>query len=222
MIPIRRSRRRGRQGLPITNLHGLDFAGLDALVLSPGVPLTHPEPHWTVLKARDAGIEVIGDTEVFAREAAGGGCAHRRRSPAPTASRPPRRSSAMCCKQAGLDVDVGGNIGTAVFLLRQPVKDRIYVLELSSFQIDLMPGLAPDVGILTNLTPDHLDRHGNMENYAAVKARMFAKQWARATRRCAASMTNGARRLPTRRDATGADVRAVSVVEGLGGWHFRP
>ena len=58
----------------------------------------------------------------------------------------------------------------------QPVKDRVYVLELSSFQIDLMPGLKPDVGILTNLTPDHLDRHGTMENYAAVKARMFAKQ----------------------------------------------
>ena len=57
------------QGLPISNLHGLDFSGLDALVLSPGVPLTHPEPHWTVLKARHAGIEIIGDTEVFAREA---------------------------------------------------------------------------------------------------------------------------------------------------------
>ena len=59
--------------------------------------------------------------------------------------------------------------------MRPPVQDRIYVLELSSFQIDLMPGLKPDAGILTNLTPDHLDRHGNMENYAAVKARMFAE-----------------------------------------------
>ena len=60
--------------------------------------------------------------------------------------------------------------------MRPPVQDRIYVLELSSFQIDLMPGLKPDVGILTNLTPDHLDRHGTMENYAAIKARMFSKQ----------------------------------------------
>ena len=84
----------------------------------------------------------------------------------------------------GLDVDVGGNIGKAVFLLRQPVKDRVYVLELSSFQIDLMPGLRPDVGILTNLTPDHLDRHGTMENYAAVKARMFARQGAGDTALC--------------------------------------
>jgi UDP-N-acetylmuramoylalanine--D-glutamate ligase len=70
---------------------------------------------------------------------------------------------------------VGGNIGKAVFLLRQPAQGMVYVLELSSFQIDLMPGLKPDVGILTNITPDHLDRHGTMENYAAVKARMFAK-----------------------------------------------
>ena len=53
-------------GLPVSNLHELDFATLDALVLSPGVPLTHPEPHWTVLKARHAGIEIIGDTEIFA------------------------------------------------------------------------------------------------------------------------------------------------------------
>ncbi|MGL4591703.1 MAG: UDP-N-acetylmuramoyl-L-alanine--D-glutamate ligase, partial [Aestuariivirga sp.] len=60
-------------GLPISNLHELDFGTLDALVLSPGVPLTHPEPHWTVLKARHAGIEVIGDTEIFAREALAAG-----------------------------------------------------------------------------------------------------------------------------------------------------
>ena len=52
-------------GLPVSNLHMLDFATVDALVLSPGVPLTHPEPHWTVLKARHAGIEIIGDTEIF-------------------------------------------------------------------------------------------------------------------------------------------------------------
>ena len=60
-------------GLPVSDLHALDFTGLDALVLSPGVPLTHPDPHWTVLKARHAGIEVIGDTEVFAREAEAAG-----------------------------------------------------------------------------------------------------------------------------------------------------
>ena len=162
------------EGLSITNLHMVDFKSLSALVLSPGVPLTHPEPHWTVMKAKAAGIEIIGDTEVFAREVQSSGA----KLVAITGTNGKSTTTALIghvLKSAGLDVDVGGNIGLAVFNLRPPVKDRIYVLELSSFQIDLMPSLEPDVGILTNLTPDHLDRHGYMKNYSAVKGRMFAK-----------------------------------------------
>ncbi len=161
------------EGVPIINLHTIDFKTLDSLVLSPGVPLTHPEPHWTVVKAKQAGIEIIGDTEAFAREVSGSGA----KIVAITGTNGKSTTTALIghvLKFAGLDVDVGGNIGLAVFNLRPPTQDRIYVLELSSFQIDLMPGLKPDVGILTNLTPDHLDRHGTMENYAAVKARMFS------------------------------------------------
>jgi UDP-N-acetylmuramoylalanine--D-glutamate ligase len=200
-------------GLPISNLHALDFTRIDALVLSPGVPLTHPEPHWTVLKARHAGIEIIGDTEIFAREAKAAGA----EIVAITGTNGKSTTTALTghvLREAGLDVDVGGNIGTAVFLLRPPAKGRIYVLELSSFQIDLMPSLKPKVGILTNLSPDHLDRHGSMENYAAVKARMFAKQAKGDTALCgvddgwSASIADKARK-------TGADVRKVSVVEGL-------
>lgn len=200
-------------GQPVTNLHGLEFKGLDALVLSPGVPLTHPEPHWTVLKARHAGIEIIGDTEIFMREAEAAGAV----IVAITGTNGKSTTTALIghvLKEAGLDVDVGGNIGTAVFLLRQPVKGRIYVLELSSFQIDLMPGLRPRVGILTNITPDHLDRHGTMENYAAVKARMFAKQGKGDTALCgiddgwSASIADNARK-------TGSDVRKVSVIEDV-------
>lgn len=162
-------------GFPATDLRDVDFKSLNCLVLSPGVPLTHPEPHWTVVKARAAGIEIIGDTEVFQRELAGSSA----RMVAITGTNGKSTTTALIghiLRASGRDVDVGGNIGTAVFLMRPPVKHRIYVLELSSFQIDLMPGLKPDVGILTNLTPDHLDRHGTMENYAAVKARMFANQ----------------------------------------------
>ena len=161
--------------LPVTDLHGVDFKTLDCLVLSPGVPLTHPEPHWTVMKANSAAIEIIGDTEVFQREIRGTGA----RIVAITGTNGKSTTTALTghiFKACGRDVDVGGNIGTAVFLMRPPVKDRIYVLELSSFQIDLMPGLKPNVGALINLTPDHLDRHGTMENYAAIKARMFSKQ----------------------------------------------
>ncbi len=181
-------------------------------MLSPGVPLTHPEPHWTVLKARHAGIEVIGDTEIFAREAQRAGS----KVVAITGTNGKSTTTALTghvLKEAGIDCDVGGNIGTAVFLLRQPVKDRVYVLELSSFQIDLMPSLRPRVGILTNVTPDHLDRHGTMENYSAVKARMFTRQGPGDTMLCGvdddwcAKIAEGVR--------TGADVRRVSVVRAL-------
>ncbi len=163
------------EGVHVTNLHTVDFKSLAALILSPGVPFTHPEPHWAVTKAKSTGIEVIGDTEVFARAIQGSGA----RLIAITGTNGKSTTTALIghvLKEAGLDVDVGGNIGNAVFNLRIPSRARNYVLELSSFQIDLMPGLAPDVGVLTNLSPDHLDRHGSMEHYAAVKARMFAKQ----------------------------------------------
>jgi UDP-N-acetylmuramoylalanine--D-glutamate ligase len=162
-------------GFPVADLNMIDFKSLDSLVLSPGVPLTHPEPHWTVVKAKAAGIEIIGDAEIFQREVTGSGA----RVVAITGTNGKSTTTALIghiFKAVGRDVDVGGNIGTAVFLMRPPVRDRIYVLELSSFQIDLMPSLKPDVGILTNLTPDHLDRHGDMDHYAEVKARMFAKQ----------------------------------------------
>jgi UDP-N-acetylmuramoylalanine--D-glutamate ligase len=200
-------------GFPIANLHELDFATLHALVLSPGVPLTHPEPHWTVLKARHAGIEVIGDTEIFAREAAVAGA----RIVGITGTNGKSTTTALIghvLGQAGLDVEVGGNIGKAVFLLRQPASGMVYVLELSSFQIDLMPGLKPDVGILTNLTPDHLDRHGTMENYAAVKARMFARQGPGSTALCGVD-DEWCMGIAEQARATGADLRAVSVVRDL-------
>jgi UDP-N-acetylmuramoylalanine--D-glutamate ligase len=163
------------QGIPLRDLDQLDFRGFDYLVLSPGVPLTHPEPHWTVKKARAAGVEVVGDTEVFQREIAGTDA----QLIAITGTNGKSTTTALTghlLKAAGLDAQTGGNIGKAVFLLDAPKPGRVYVLELSSYQIDLMPSLKPDVGILLNLTPDHLDRHGTIEHYAEVKARIFAKQ----------------------------------------------
>ena len=162
------------EGVAVTNLHSVDFKSLNALVLSPGVPLTHPEPHWTVIKAKQAGIEIIGDTEIFVRELTVAGA----KLVAITGTNGKSTTTALVghvLKSAGIDVDVGGNIGLAVFNLRQPQAGRIYVLELSSFQIDLMASLKPDVGILTNITPDHLDRHGSLEHYAQVKGRIFSQ-----------------------------------------------
>ena len=141
-------------------------------MLAPGVPLTHPEPHWTVKKAKAARIEVIGDTELLVRQLA----AEQKgaRLVAITGTNGKSTTTALIghvLKQSGLTVEVGGNIGTAVLALAPPEPGMIYVLEFSSYQIDLTPGLHADVAILLNISPDHLDRHGDLANYAAVKAR---------------------------------------------------
>lgn len=163
-------------GVAIVDLAGVDWARYASLVLAPGVPLTHPAPHWTVEKARGAGIEIIGDIELFCRERA------RRAPDAPfvaiTGTNGKSTTTALIAhilRTAGKDVQLGGNIGTPILALEPPAGDRFHVIECSSFQIDLAPSLAPRVGVLLNLTPDHLDRHGTMENYAAVKERLVAK-----------------------------------------------
>lgn len=164
-----------KAGLPLCDLRRADWTSIDALVLAPGVPLTHPEPHWTVKLAREHGVEVIGDTEIFFRER------KRARTASPviaiTGTNGKSTTTALThhlLQSAGLDAVCGGNIGTAVLDL-PPFKDgRCYVLELSSYQIDLTPSLDPEAGVLLNVTPDHIDRHGTLENYAAVKEKMFA------------------------------------------------
>ena len=153
------------------------WENIAALILSPGVPLTHPRPHEVVTHAKAAGVLVIGDVELFAREIR------------PDASQPGKapviaitgtngKSTTTSLighilTSAGFDAQVGGNIGRAVLELSPPAAKTIYVLEMSSFQIDLTPGLHPDVALLSNLTPDHIDRHGSMENYAAIKERLL-------------------------------------------------
>ncbi|WEK49851.1 MAG: UDP-N-acetylmuramoyl-L-alanine--D-glutamate ligase [Candidatus Kaistia colombiensis] len=160
-------------GIPTADLRELDFSRVDALVLSPGVPLTHPKPHWTVELAKAAGVEIIGDIELFCRE---------RRAIAPTApfiaitgTNGKSTTTALIAhlfRVDGWDVQLGGNIGTAILSLEPPANDRIHIVECSSFQIDLAPTIDPTVGVLLNLTEDHLDRHDTMERYAAIKARL--------------------------------------------------
>jgi UDP-N-acetylmuramoylalanine--D-glutamate ligase len=140
------------------------------------VPLTHPEPHWTVKRAREAGVEVIGDIELFARERI------RRAPEAPfvaiTGTNGKSTTTALTAhvlKEAGLDVAMGGNIGVPILDLAPPARDRVHVVECSSYQIDLAPSLAPSIGALINITPDHLDRHGDLEGYAGVKERLAAR-----------------------------------------------
>jgi UDP-N-acetylmuramoylalanine--D-glutamate ligase len=150
---------------------------MTSLVLSPGVPLTHPMPHPIVDRARSVGAEVIGDMELFAREM-GADPAVPGRTPviAVTGTNGKSTTTALIghiLEANGYDAQVGGNIGKSVLELDPPGAKTIYVLELSSYQIDLAPGLVPDVAVLSNITPDHIDRHGSLENYAAVKARLL-------------------------------------------------
>lgn len=162
------------EGIETANLRDIDWSEITALVLAPGVPLTHPAPHWSVGLAHGAGVEIIGDIELFCRERA------RIAPGAPfvaiTGTNGKSTTTALIAHilvQAGRDVQMGGNIGTAILSLEPPAADRIHVIELSSFQIDLTPGLAPSVGVLLNITPDHLDRHGTLEQYAAIKERLI-------------------------------------------------
>jgi UDP-N-acetylmuramoylalanine--D-glutamate ligase len=167
------------EGFAVEDLTVADWSGFDALVLSPGAPLTHPKPHWTVERARDAGVPVIGDIELFARAVAALPQDARPRVVAVTGTNGKSTTTALIgwvLKQAGLTVHVGGNIGIGVLALPAPTAGAVYVIEVSSYQLDLTTTFAPDVAILTNISPDHLDRHGGMDGYVAAKKRIFQAQ----------------------------------------------
>ncbi len=162
-------------GIAIVDLRVADWRSFAALVLAPGVPLTHPAPHWTVRSAGAAGIEVIGDIELYCRE-------RRRHCPdapfiAITGTNGKSTTTALIAHliaTAGHEVALGGNIGKAILSLEPPRRGRFHVIECSSFQIDLAPSLDPSIGVLLNVTPDHIDRHGTFEAYAALKERLVA------------------------------------------------
>lgn len=163
------------QGVATGDLREADWKKIAALVLAPGVPLTHPEPHWAVKLARRADVEVIGDIELFCRE-------RRARAPkspfaAITGTNGKSTTTALLAHilaKNGRDVAVGGNLGTPILSLASPSQARVHVIECSSFQIDLAPTIDPSVGVLLNVTPDHIDRHGSFRNYAAIKERLIS------------------------------------------------
>src|SRR4051794_20846248 len=162
-------------GFGTADLRQIDWSTIAALLLTPGVPLTNPAPHWPVGLARAAAVEVIGDIELFCRE-------RRRQAPqspfvAITGTNGKSTTTALVAhlmRGAGYDTQVGGNIGTAILSLEPPHAGCVHVIEVSSYQIDLAPTLDPSVGVLINVSEDHLDRHGTLRDYAAVKERVAA------------------------------------------------
>ena len=160
-------------GVPIANLYAADWSQLEGLVLSPGVPLHHPQPHPVVLLARAAGREVLGDIEIFARE----------RPPAVVAAITGTNGkstttalAAAALRACGREAVEGGNVGRPVLDLPALAQDGVYVLELSSYQIELTSTPAVDVAVLLNLSLDHLERHGGPAAYHAAKQRLFRLQ----------------------------------------------
>ncbi|WP_273758347.1 UDP-N-acetylmuramoyl-L-alanine--D-glutamate ligase [Bartonella sp. AU55XJBT] len=172
-----------RQNIPTRDLHGEDWSEFVALILAPGVPLNYPQPHWVVEKARQANIEIIGDIELFVRARHhflqhSGFCDEDIPFIAITGTNGKSTTTALLAhllEKIGCDVQMGGNIGQAILTLKPFVKKRIYVIECSSFQIDLTPSLQPTIGLLLNLTPDHIDRHGSFACYVQTKRHLVAQ-----------------------------------------------
>jgi UDP-N-acetylmuramoylalanine--D-glutamate ligase len=166
-------------GFSLTDLSTADWSNFAALMLSPGVPLTHPEPHWTVERAKAANVEILGDVELFARTVNAAPEHKRPKIVAITGTNGKSTTTALVghvCAEAGRDVRVGGNIGFGVLGLEDMHGGAVYVLELSSYQLDLTSSLKPDVAIILNISPDHLERHGGMEGYLAAKRRILLNQ----------------------------------------------
>jgi len=163
-------------GVALVDLAHANWRDFRVFVLAPGVPLTHPKPHWTVNLADEAGVPIIGDVELFVRER--GVRAPGAPFVAVTGTNGKSTTTALIAhvlEEAGREVAMGGNIGVPVLDLPPPAAGRTHVVECSSYQIDLAPSLAPSVGLLINITPDHLDRHGDLARYAAIKERLVAQ-----------------------------------------------
>jgi UDP-N-acetylmuramoylalanine--D-glutamate ligase len=157
-------------GIPVAPLTDADMGAFKALVLSPGIPSSFPKPHPVAAKAKAAGTPIICDVELLLRAQASA------RFFGVTGTNGKSTVTALLghiLHQAGLVTEIGGNLGPAALGLRALGPDGNYVIELSSYQLELLHSRALTVGVLLNITPDHLDRHGGMDGYIAAKRRLF-------------------------------------------------
>ena len=160
-------------GAALVDLGDCDWRAPAALVLSPGIPHTHPAPHPAAAAARAAGCEIIGDIELLIR------AQPRATIVAVTGTNGKSTTTALIGHQlgaAGRRVEVGGNLGTPALALEPLAEDGAYVLELSSYQLELTPSGGFAVAVLLNISPDHLGRHGGLDGYVAAKKRVFHRQ----------------------------------------------
>lgn len=166
--PDQRSRAE-KDGITTVDLDGFDFSDTDALVLAPGIPLTH-KPHKLVTRARAASVPIVGDIELLVEA-----CPQVRFVGITGTNGKSTTTSLLghLLNRAGVKGQIGGNLGPPALGLAPPEAGEVMVLELSSYQLDLTEQACFDIAVLLNISPDHLDRHGDMTGYIAAKKRIF-------------------------------------------------
>jgi len=160
-------------GLELVDLNTVDWNDPQALVLSPGIPHRFPAPHPIAVAAIDADCPILSDIELL------GLAEPKARFIGITGTNGKSTTTALLghiLQTAGNRIEVGGNLGIAALSLAPLGQGGTYVLELSSYQLELTHTLAFHIAVLLNITPDHLDRHGGMDGYITAKRRIFQSQ----------------------------------------------
>lgn len=163
------------EGLTVREPERINWASMDALLISPGIPHTFPAPHPAARLAKDAGVPIIGDVELLATSGTNAPMT------AITGTNGKSTTTALLghiMEETGRDVEVGGNLGPPICEMAMMEHDGLYVLELSSYQLELCPSARFKVAVLLNITPDHIDRHGDMRGYIHAKKNIFHNQGA--------------------------------------------
>ncbi|MEE8516221.1 MAG: UDP-N-acetylmuramoyl-L-alanine--D-glutamate ligase [Alphaproteobacteria bacterium] len=224
-----RRRQAQDQGIGLVDLTDAELDGVASLVLSPGIPHTYPAPHPVAARARAAGIEIIGDIELLARSQP------EARFIGITGTNGKSTVTALIghiFQTAGRNCAIGGNLGPPVLALEPLEAGGNYIVELSSYQLELMDTPALDIAVLINISPDHLDRHGGMVGYITAKGSIFDRTSAGAVsiisvdddpcRDIFAQLNgNGGRRIipisVSRKVATGIYVKGVTLYDDTDG-----
>jgi UDP-N-acetylmuramoylalanine--D-glutamate ligase len=159
--------------IPLTHYDAWDWDALECIVISPGVPLHHPTPHPAVQLAHTHGVRITSDITLLMES-----CAQAQYIGITGTNGKSTTTALMahCLRTMGANVQCGGNIGVPALALEPLDEHGIYVLELSSYQLDSMDSGVLDIACLTNITPDHIDRHGCMDGYVHAKERIFRGQ----------------------------------------------
>jgi len=198
----------------LADLTAADWTQFTALVLSPGVPHKLPKVHWTAERANNANVPIISDIEIFAREVESLPSHNRPKIIAITGTNGKSTTTSLIghiLSSCGKDAQIGGNIGRGVLDLDHMHAGTHYVLELSSYQLERTHTLRANAAVFLNLTPDHIDRHGDMAGYEAAKRRIFNNQTPEDTVVLGVDSANG-RRICT--EMTAANGRRIIPISG--------